>query len=108
MKRLTRVLAVVALATATVDLPNSSVRAQDSAQAPELSAAERPQDVASNTLYIVQMAALPVAAYAGGITGLPATRPGRGRKFDPDSASVSNYAGYLDSRDDPAVGRVAG
>ena len=54
------------------------------------------------------MADLPIAAYAGGIAGLPATRPGRGRKFDPDSASVSNYAGYLDSRHDQAVGRVAG
>jgi len=108
MKRLTRVFAVVALATATVDLPQSSVRAQDSAQAPEQSSAQRPQDVASNKLYIVQMADLPIAAYAGGIAGLPATRPGRGRKFDPDSASVSNYAGYLDSRHDQAVGRVAG
>ena len=108
MKRLTRVFAVLALATATVDLPQSSVRAQDSAQAPEQSSAQRPQDVASNKLYIVQMADLPIAAYAGGIAGLPATRPGRGRKFDPDSASVSNYAGYLDSRHDQAVGRVAG
>jgi len=108
MKRLTRVFAVVALATATVDLPNSSVRAQDSAQAPEQSSAQHPQDVASNTLYIVQMADLPVAAYAGGITGLPATRPGRGRKFDPDTADVSNYAGYLDSRHGQAVGRVGG
>ena len=86
MKRLTRVLAVVALATATVDLPDSSVRAQDSAQALEQSSAQRPQDVASNKLYIVQMADLPIAAYAGGIAGLPATRPGRGRKFDPDTA----------------------
>jgi hypothetical protein len=108
MKRLTRVFAVVALATATVDLPDSSVRAQDSAQAPEQSSAQRPQDVASNTLYIVQMADLPVAAYAGGITGLPATRPGRGRKFDPDTVNVSNYAAYLDTRHGQAVGRVGG
>ncbi len=108
MKRLTRVFAVVALATATVDLPNSRVRAQDSAQPAQQSSAQGPQDVASNKLYIVQMADLPVAAYAGGIAGLPATRPGRGRKFDPDSANVSNYAGYLDSRHDRAVGRIGG
>jgi len=108
MKRLTRVFAVVALATATVNFPNSGVRAQDSAQAPEQSSAQRPPDAASNQLYIVQMADLPVAAYAGGVAGLPATRPGRGRKFDPDSANVSNYAGYLDSRHEQAVGRVGG
>ena len=108
MKRLTRVIAVVALATATVNFPNSSIRAQDSAQAPEQSTAQRPQNVASNKIYIVQMADLPVAAYAGGLAGLPATRPGRGRKFDPDSANVSNYAAYLDSRHDQAVGRVGG
>ena len=107
MRRLTRVIAVVALATATINFPNSSIQAQDSTQAPEQSA-QRPQDAASNTLYIVQMADLPVAAYAGGLAGLPATRPGRGRKFDPDSAEVSNYAGYLDSRHDQAVGRVGG
>lgn len=109
MRRLTRVIAVVALATATINFPNGSIQAQDStqAQAPEQSA-QRPQDAASNKLYIVQMADLPVAAYAGGLAGLPATRPGRGRKFDPDSAEVSNYAGYLDSRHDQAVGRVGG
>jgi hypothetical protein len=54
------------------------------------------------------MADLPVAAYAGGITGLPATRPGRGRKFDPDTVNVSNYAAYLDTRHGQAVGRVGG
>src|SRR5262245_20946076 len=109
MKRLTRVIAVVALATATVNFPNSSLRAQDSAdaaQAPEQSSAQRPQDAASNGLYIVRMADLPVVAYAGGVAGLPATRPGRGSKIDPNSANVRNYAEYLDSRHGEAAGRV--
>jgi subtilisin family serine protease len=108
MKRLTRVIAVVALATATVNFPNSSIRAQDSAQAPEQSSAQRPQDVASNQLYIVQMADLPVVGYAGGIAGLPATRPGRGQKIDPNGGNVAPYATYLDSRHDQAIGRVGG
>ena len=108
MKRLTRVFAAFALAAATFSFPNSGLRAQDSSQAPEPSSADRRQDTASNGLYIVQMADLPVAAYAGGLVGLPATRPGRGRKFDPNSAEVSNYAAYLDSRHDQAMGRVGG
>ena len=105
MRRLTRVIAVVALATATINFPNSSIQAQDSTQAPEQSA-QRPQEAASNGLYIVRMADLPVVAYAGGVAGLQATRPDRGRKIDPNSADVSNYAGYLDARHNEAAGRV--
>ena len=54
------------------------------------------------------MADLPVIAYEGGVAGLPATKPGRGQKVDPNSGDVSSYAGYLDSRHNQALNRVGG
>ena len=37
----------------------------------------------------------PVVTYAGGISGLPATKPGKGKKIDPASQDVTKYADYL-------------
>src|SRR6187549_2660751 len=61
-----------------------------------------------NNLYLVQMAESPVGSYAGGVAGLPPTRPGRGQKIDPDRASVQGYAGYLSGRHDEALSRIGG
>ena len=61
-----------------------------------------------NNAYIVQMADRPVSAYTGGINGYPATKPGRGRKIDPNDPQVSRYMGYLASRQDAALASVGG
>ena len=61
-----------------------------------------------NNAYIVQMAERPVSAYTGGINGYPATKPGRGRKIDPNDPQVSRYLGYLASRQDAALAGVGG
>ena len=61
-----------------------------------------------NSTYIVQMADRPVSAYAGGISGYPATKPGQGRKIDPNDPKVSRYLGYLASRQDAALASVGG
>ena len=50
----------------------------------------------------------PVGSYAGGLAGLPATKPGRGQKIDPDSGNVVAYARHLTDRHDEALGRVGG
>ena len=63
---------------------------------------------AVNNAYIVQMADRPVSAYTGGISGYPATKPGRGRKIDPNDPQVSRYMGYLASRQDAALASVGG
>ena len=47
-------------------------------------------------VYIVQMAADPVVAYTGGQPGLAATRPARGKHFNPNSATVRRYQQFLD------------
>ena len=47
---------------------------------------------------IVEFTESPVAAYAGGILGYPATQPLHGHKLDLASANVALYASYLNIR----------
>jgi subtilisin family serine protease len=58
-------------------------------------------------VYIVLLEEAPVAAYRGGITGYPATKPAAGKKLDRTNANVQKYAGYLNSRHD-AVAKTVG
>jgi Subtilase family/Fibronectin type-III domain/Peptidase inhibitor I9/PA domain len=63
---------------------------------------------ATNNAYIVQMADLPVTAYAGGIKGYAATKPRKGQKIDPNSPAVVSYKAYLTARQDAALNSVGG
>jgi subtilisin family serine protease len=75
-----------------------------------------PEDALAATLgakaeaqvYIVQTAGDPVVAYEGGLSGLPATKPARGTKINPNSASVRNYVRHLDAQHDAALAAVGG
>src|SRR5687768_687929 len=62
----------------------------------------------SSSVYVVRMSEDPVVAYRGGIPGLRATKPARGKKIDPDSPDVVRYKAHLDSRHNDAIGRVGG
>ncbi|MBK0391881.1 S8 family serine peptidase [Ramlibacter algicola] len=57
----------------------------------------------TNSIYIVEMDAAPVTRYDGSIKGLQATRPGKGKKIDPDAPAVVGYMGYLAGRHDAAL-----
>jgi hypothetical protein len=59
-----------------------------------------------NNAYIVQMADMPVSAYAGGIKGYAATKPGKGQKIDPNAPAVVSYMALLASRQDAAMASV--
>lgn len=61
-----------------------------------------------NGIYIVQMKDDPVVAYTGGIKGLKATKPNKGKKIDPNSPAVVNYVDYLNATHDQALRRVGG
>src|SRR5262245_30791041 len=52
------------------------------------------------------MSDLPVVSYEGGVAGLPATKPGRGQKIDPNDSNVSGYASYLDGHHARTAGAV--
>ncbi len=58
--------------------------------------------------YVVQLAAPPVVKYTGGIAGIPATKPAKGEKLDPQSKKVADYVGHLDSRHDAVLAQVGG
>lgn len=48
--------------------------------------------------YIVQLADKPIASYAGGIDGLPATQPAPGQRLDLEAGDVQLYNGYLENK----------
>ena len=60
----------------------------------------------SNNAYIVQMADMPVSAYAGGIQGLNATKPRKGQKIDPNAPAVVSYMAYLSAKQNTAMASV--
>ena len=51
---------------------------------------------AETGVYVVIMAADPVVAYEGGVEGMPATKPGKGGKINPNSAHVKQYEKFLE------------
>lgn len=48
--------------------------------------------------YVVLMADAPILAYAGGISGYAATKPGKGQKVDDNNANVRKYKQLLESK----------
>jgi len=58
--------------------------------------------------YIVQIAGEPAVTYEGGVAGLPATKPAKGEKIDPQDANVQRYVAHLNARHDAVLARVGG
>jgi hypothetical protein len=74
MKKLTTILALIAVLMLTVPA---------FAQAPQFAGVA---SKARKDVYVVIMAADPAIAYEGDISGLPATKPAKGTKINPNSA----------------------
>jgi subtilisin family serine protease len=58
--------------------------------------------------YLVTLLQEPAIAYEGGVTGLAATKPGKGKKLDKGSADVERYVGHLKHQHDAVLDRVGG
>jgi subtilisin family serine protease len=54
-------------------------------------------------VYLVLMADAPAVTYEGGISGLPATKPGKGGKINPNSAHVKKYTEHLEKSHDKVL-----
>ncbi|WP_300465102.1 S8 family serine peptidase [Desulfobacula sp.] len=54
-------------------------------------------------VYFVLMAQDPAIAYEGSISGLKATKPGKGKKINPRSAHVKKYRNFLTARHDAVL-----
>ena len=61
-----------------------------------------------NKLYIVRLADNPAVAYTGDIAGYAATKPAKGKKIDPNDATVVRYVSYLDAKHSDTLARVGG
>lgn len=71
-------------------------------------ASTEPVAESPNGIYVVQMIGDPVIAYEGGIKGLKATKPSKGKKIDPNSPHVVNYVDYLNARHAAALNKAGG
>lgn len=65
-------------------------------------------EVALPKVYIVQLAGAPLATYAGGLRGLPATAPAKGTRLNLRAASAQSYAAYLVSQRNAVLARLGG
>jgi hypothetical protein len=77
-----------------------------SAAEPELILSEELLAKQSSGLYVVQMSELPAIAYDGSRPGYAATKPGKGKKLNPNSAHVKKYVEMLDSEHGDALQSV--
>jgi hypothetical protein len=62
-----------------------------------------PRPELDHDIYIVTMAADPAIAYEGDLKGYTATKPGKGKKINPNSAHVRKYVGHLSRSHDDAL-----
>lgn len=65
-----------------------------------------PRSSAAAGDYIVTLVDKPVASYPGGLPGLPATMPAKGRKVNPASRAAVGYRAYLTKQQNAAAARV--
>jgi subtilisin family serine protease len=63
---------------------------------------------AATQTYIVQLTGQPAVVYEGGISGLPATKPAKGNKINPNDANVKKYLDHLTGTHDAALAKVGG
>lgn len=65
-----------------------------------------PQSAVGEGLYVVRLQAPPLAAYAGGRRGYPATRAEPGERFDARRPAVRRYRQLLTTRQDAVLDRI--
>lgn len=96
--RLTRMAAACVVAFGLVGLAHAQEQELEVAQA----GPQKAQAAAAAT-YIVRLREAPVVAYDGSVPGYRATKPGKGRKIDPEDKDVVAYAGYLKNKHDAVL-----
>jgi len=96
MKRNTRLLTLM-LAIAVL-LPGAVIAEQTDAPAVDLIGREDLVQKSEYGVYIVLMAQDPAISYRGDEAGFKATKPGKGKKLNPNSARVMKYRKHLEAK----------
>lgn len=65
-----------------------------------------PLPSAKSKTYIVLLKGDPIIAYEGGEQGLPATKPGKGKKVNPNSNAFKKYAAHLEQSQQEVLSSV--
>jgi len=99
---LSTVIGLTGLATAQADFTATRL------EGVSLSNPAMEQSASSSDIYVVQMKGDPVIAYEGDIRGYKATKPGKGKKINPNSAHVKKYAAHLESQQAEVIKSVRG
>jgi len=113
IKKLTTTLlsaVLVVFAGSTGEAYASDQYSAPNSSAPELILSDqlvnKRKQAPASSIYIVQLEGDPVIAYEGGIKGYAATKPGKGKKLNPNSAHVKKYAAYLEAQQDQTMQSV--
>lgn len=94
-------LTTIGLAGIATAQAGASIESADVLPAQNTAKQAAPADI-----YIVQMKGSPVIAYEGEIKGFQATKPGKGKKLNPNSAHVKKYSAHLGKRQSEVVNSV--
>lgn len=107
MRKALSVFVVLAVASGMTTVARAEIRSNAGhAVGGELPEPRRTAPVAGTGTYIVELKDPPVAAYVGGVPGLPAPRPHPGKRFSPDSPAATSYVRHLDKRRSAVLRRV--
>lgn len=104
MKRLSTVVAVLVILALVLAMPAAAQ--MPSAKATGLRAENLTPEKAPSDVFIVRLVDDPVVAYEGDTAGLPATKPGKGEKINPNSNAVQRYVAHLKRQHDAALNAV--
>jgi len=94
------------LAAFSVSMTLGSVASADEVQLQPQATTKKA--AAATDIYIVQLKGDPILAYEGDIRGYKATKPGKGKKINPNSAHVKKYAAHLEQQQDQVIHSAGG
>jgi hypothetical protein len=103
-KRLSSSMLAFALVLSVLASPYAAEARQRDVGAPGKASTSK----SKSSVYLVRMLEAPVVAYEGGIAGIPATKPAKGQKINPNDPNVQRYATYLDDRHNTVLNAVGG
>ncbi|TDU91723.1 PA domain-containing protein [Kribbella voronezhensis] len=98
LRRRTALIAAAVLTTTAFAAPSGSAAPAPTGAPPDNLAASLRLPKFAAGRYVVTLADKPLATYQGGVAGLKATKPAKGRKVDTAGADAKRYSSFLTSR----------